>query len=1036
MAERQPGKLAVILHADVAGSTDLVRQNEQLAHERIQNTFRRFGDTITKYHGFIRELRGDALLAEFERASDAVTAALAFQDDQLKYLSNLNDSIQPAVRVGIAMGEVIIADDTITGEGVVLAQRLEQQSEPGAVVIQGAAYETIPGRFPFEYDNLGKHEVKGFDEPVRVYGARLKGGTDLPQPTPTVHRARNTIIAFASVAVIASGVVLMWFRPWETRVEPASVERMAFPLPEEASIAVLPFQNLSDDPKQEYFTDGLTNDIITDLSRMKDLFVIASNSTFTYKGKPVKVQQVAEELGVRYVLEGSVQKTGDTIRINAQLIDAVSGRHLWADRYDRDASDLFAVQVEIIEMIVATLAFKVDTVERERVLQKDTENLAAYELYRRGREAFFVWTKESMAQARTLSERAIELDPNYAQPYGLMARILGNQARYGWVEDPNDTRDLAVEMGQKAVALNPGDYYSHWELGGAYMFQGDFDQSIGEYERALELNPNDADLLAEMVELLGRIGRADDAVVQIKRAMRINPHYPDWYLWNLGWAQYLAGQYEEALDALNRMSNPPNGVRRISAAVLVRLGRIDEAREVIEAFIADGPDTSLSEMKKWRFQHRAYLDKWIDDLRTAGWTEHLPLKLPEKPSIAVLPFTNMSNDPQQEYFVDGMTEDLITDLSKISGLFVIARNSSFTYKGKAVDVKNVARDLGVRYVLEGSVRRAGDQVRINAQLIDATTGGHLWAERYDGTLADVFDLQDKVTKHIVDALALELTPRETQQVSDPGTNNVDAHDAFLKGRDYYRRQTPQDMKDTIEFYKRALEHDPNYAEAAAMLAQTMFMIAYSNWGSLFGLPNWDEATAESVRYADIALSLDPQSGLANTVKALTVYFTAARNLDDALTWARKGIDLAPNSADAHLGLGIILVRGGEPEQAIPYLEKSLRLDPENEAQIELWLARAYFGMEQYAEAEKHALNARKHAPKNTEVWLELAAIYGQQDELKKAASAIETLNALLKAGFQPKYSTGFDSNLTFLFYREKKDENRFRQGLLKAGILD
>ena len=226
------GKLAVILHADVAGSTALVQQDEQVAHGRIQNTFRCFGDTITKYRGHVRELRGDALLAEFERASDAVTAALAFQAEQIDYNAQLNDSLQPKVRVGIAMGEVIVADDTITGAGVVLAQRLEQLSEPGGVVIQGAAYETIPGRFPFEYANLGEHQVKGFDEPVRAYSASLKRDRDIPQPGPLVHRTRNTIIAFASIAVIIAGIALMWIKPWEIREEPASLERMAFPLPD------------------------------------------------------------------------------------------------------------------------------------------------------------------------------------------------------------------------------------------------------------------------------------------------------------------------------------------------------------------------------------------------------------------------------------------------------------------------------------------------------------------------------------------------------------------------------------------------------------------------------------------------------------------------------------------------------------------------------------------------------------------------------------------------------------------------------------
>ena len=241
--DRLSGKLAVILHADVVGSTALVHQDEQLAHERIQSTFRRFGDTISKYHGRVRELRGDALLAEFERASDAVTAALAFQVDNAEYNAQLNDNIRPTVRVGIAMGEVIIADDTITGAGVVLAQRLEQLAEPGGVIIQGAAYETIPGRFPFEFANLGEHQVKGFEEPIRVYSPSLRPDTNIPQPGSIAHKTRNTIIAFASITVISVGIALMWFKPWEIREEPASLDRMAFPLPDNPSIAVLAFDN-------------------------------------------------------------------------------------------------------------------------------------------------------------------------------------------------------------------------------------------------------------------------------------------------------------------------------------------------------------------------------------------------------------------------------------------------------------------------------------------------------------------------------------------------------------------------------------------------------------------------------------------------------------------------------------------------------------------------------------------------------------------------------------------------------------------------
>jgi TolB-like protein/Flp pilus assembly protein TadD len=393
---------------------------------------------------------------------------------------------------------------------------------------------------------------------------------------------------------------------------------MTLLLPDKPSIAVLPFDNLSGDPEQEYFSDGITNDIITDLSKFKGLFVISSNSTFTYKGKPVKIQQVAEDLGVRYVLEGSVQRVGDQIRINAQLIDATSGRHLWAERYERDIENLFAVQSEIIETIVATLAFRVDEVERERVLHKDTESLAAYDLVLLGQKAFDVYTKESMTEARSLFETAIELDPNYAHAYVWLAFVHTNLHALKWTEDADRSLEIALEMAQKGVALSPDDYNSHWGLGRAYKNVRDFDRAMAEYERALELNPNDASLLAEMVEILVQIGRAEDGVAQSKLAMRINPHYPDWYLWNLGWAQYFAGEYEEALASLKRMSNPPNGARRTLAAVLVRLGRVEEARAVIAAFREQAPDFTVATMENFAFQNRTYLERWMEDLRTAG----------------------------------------------------------------------------------------------------------------------------------------------------------------------------------------------------------------------------------------------------------------------------------------------------------------------------------------------------------------------------------------------------------------------------------
>lgn len=297
------GTFAILLHADVAGSTSLVQQDEHLVHERIQATFRRFGDTIARYHGRVRELRGDALLAEFERASDAVTAALAFQTDQAQHDAHIEDDIRPAVRVGIAMGEVVFADRTVTGAGVVLAQRMEQLADPGGVCITGAIQEALPQRMPFRQQDLGEQLVKGFEKHVHVYGVCLREGANAPEPSEQASWSQVPLVRGLMTAVvvvlICGGGLLAWYQfsaPESARVSP---EAMALPLSDKPSIAVLPFDNLSNDPDQEYFADGMTEDVITDLSKISDLFVIARNSSFFYKGNQVGVQQVAEELGVR-----------------------------------------------------------------------------------------------------------------------------------------------------------------------------------------------------------------------------------------------------------------------------------------------------------------------------------------------------------------------------------------------------------------------------------------------------------------------------------------------------------------------------------------------------------------------------------------------------------------------------------------------------------------------------------------------------------------------------------------------------------------
>ena len=374
-------KLAVIIHADVVGSTTLVQQNETIAHERIQSAFRRFSEIIASYGGTTRELRGDALIAEYERASDAVTAALAFQQANATHNASLEYEIRPELRIGISMGEVVIADGTLTGAGVVLAQRLEQLAETGEVVVQGSVAETVPSRMPFDFANLGEQSLKGFEQPVRAFAVRLEADQTLPAP--------------------------------EAKVVQPGAEPERRPVSDKPSIAVLPFDNMSNDPEQDYFADGIVEDIITALSHIKQWHVVARNSSFVYKGQSVDIRDVAEKLGVHYVLEGSVRKGGNRVRITGQLIDAKSGTHLWAGRFDGDLEDIFELQDKVTESVVGAIEPSLRMAEIERAKRKPPHDMDAYDLYLRALPEINAMRPERNWQALDYLHQSIELDPNY-----------------------------------------------------------------------------------------------------------------------------------------------------------------------------------------------------------------------------------------------------------------------------------------------------------------------------------------------------------------------------------------------------------------------------------------------------------------------------------------------------------------------------------------------------------------------------------------------------------------------------------------------
>lgn len=592
LADHPSRKLAVILHADVVGSTTLVRRNETLAHERIQDMFRRFSEAISNHGGIAHEIRGDALVAEFSRASDAVGASLAFQAANSINNEQLSDDIRPMLRIGIAMGEVVVADNTVTGEGVVLAQRLEQLAEPGGVGIQGAAYETIPKRLPFDYESIGERQVKGFDEPVRVYAVTLKPGGVIPEP--------------------------------ET---PAQLEAVALDLPEKPSIAVLPFTNMSSDSEQEYFSDGISEDIITALSKVSSLRVVARTSTFTYKGKDVDIKQVARDQGVRYVLEGSVRKAMNRVRVTAQLIDATTGHHIWAERYDRELNNVFAVQDELMREIVVALDVELRDGEQARMWSSGTKNVEAWECVRLAAPIITrSGVERDLLQGRKLLERAIELDPNYAMAWVMFGWFYQNYADVAGGENDAVKRQTALtsmlECTQKAIEIDPScaDAYSVMAL--YHMERKEFEKAIASAEKSIELAPSNADNLGEAAMVMIKSGKPHRGLELVRRRMRVCPLYPAAALRSLAAAYRFTGDGELAVDTFRESLKRESGYLSPHvnlSSVLGELGRIDEAKEAAREVLRLAPDFSISKyMQGLSYRKPEDLLRVENGLRRAG----------------------------------------------------------------------------------------------------------------------------------------------------------------------------------------------------------------------------------------------------------------------------------------------------------------------------------------------------------------------------------------------------------------------------------
>ena len=572
-------KLAAILSADVNGYSRLMRDDEEATVRDLSAHRVLINEIIQQHHGSVIDSPGDNILAEFASVVDAVNGAIKIQEAIKIRNADISENRRMEFRIGINLGDVIEEEGRIYGDGVNIAARVEGLASAGGICISGTVYEHVKDKLSLGYEYSGEQTVKNIPEPIRLYR--------IPTASSNVSAEDPGEIHFS----------------------------------DQPSIAVLPFVNISGDPEQEYFSDGITEDLITDLSQISGMFVIARQSVFTYKGKAVKVQEIRNDLKIRYVLEGSVRKVADRVRITAQLVDATTGGHLWAERYDRDLNDIFAVQDEVTKNIVSALAVKLTSNEEDQLTRRYTKNVEAYEYALRGLEYHCMYTRETNTYAQKMLLKAIELDPEYSLAYSRLALTYLHEWTQGWSKNP-ESMERAFELAQKAIAMDDSLPEAHRILGDIYLYRRDLERAMTERKKTVALDPNYAEGLAGLGEVLIWSGDYDKGIALVKKAMQLNPRHHAWYFYILGVGYGLKERFEEAIEILHRglIRNPDFlGTHLVLAAIYGLTGRKEECQTEVEEILRLSPGFTLKLMREMiPAADHTTVDNIIEVLHIAG----------------------------------------------------------------------------------------------------------------------------------------------------------------------------------------------------------------------------------------------------------------------------------------------------------------------------------------------------------------------------------------------------------------------------------
>jgi len=622
-------KLRAILSADVKGYSRLMSEDEEHTIKTITAYRETISGIISKHKGRVVDSPGDNILAEFASALNAVNSAIAIQETLKEKNADLPDNRKMEFRIGINLGDIVREGDRIYGDGVNIAARIEGLADPGGVCISRNVWDQVKKKLTnLGYEYIGAQDVKNISEPVRVYkvltGSEYAGKV-IGEETPKSAWPWKATVALVILGIVSCVLTVWNFYIRSPSIEPASVEKMSFPLPDKPSIAVLPFNNLTGDPDQEFFSDGITEEIITALSKIPKLFVIARNSTFTYKGKAVKVQKISEDLGVQYVVEGSVRRTKNRVRITAQLIDALKGHHIWAEKYDRNIQGIFDVQDEITKKIITALQIELTEGQQADIYARGTDNLEAYLKIMEANSLYNQMNKESVLKARKLAEEAIALDPNYAFAYKTLGSTYGVGILLGLGKDPKETLKRTIELMRRAIELDDRLAIAHGALGLYLVWARQYDKSVDAGKRAFEMEPNSEDVITSYATILSFVGEPEKAIPLYKEAFRLNPKPSSSHIHLFAIALRDSGRYEEAISQAKRaIGEEPNNLvaHVVLTSSLSLAGQDEEARAAAHEILRINPNFSVA-----KYQTRApqkdkdLVDRLCEALRKAGLPE-------------------------------------------------------------------------------------------------------------------------------------------------------------------------------------------------------------------------------------------------------------------------------------------------------------------------------------------------------------------------------------------------------------------------------